>query len=87
MSATVYRRLRTKRDAAQAEMFARPAPKPSHQHRAKSTDTRPYFGPVSASENPAAHGGVCLIKTCACGATQHVNCNGLHREHGPWTRS
>lgn len=87
MSSSVYRRLRTKRDAAQAEMmFSRSAPRatPAHRHRATGSTLLPFSGAVSRSQNPAAHDGVCIVKTCACGATQRINCNGMHREHGPW---
>lgn len=84
---SVYRRLRTQRDATQAEMFSRSVarPAPTHRHRGTGSTVLPFSGAVSRSQNPAAHGGVCIVKTCACGATQRINCNGMHREHGAWT--
>jgi len=58
-----------------------------HQHRpvASLSRTRPYSGSVDArTPNPAAHGGVCHVHTCRCGAERRVNANGQHREVGRW---
>lgn len=52
-------------------------------HRVPSK-TSPFFGPVSARQNPSAHGGVCEIATCQCGATRRTNVNGSHRERRKW---
>lgn len=52
-----------------------------HRH---PTITRPFFGPVAARQNPAAHGGCCEIARCRCGATRRTNVNGRHVERGPW---
>ncbi len=59
----------------------------SHVHRPdpSRTVTRPFAGPVSKYENRAAHGNVCEVFTCKCGATRLVNINGNHIERGDWT--
>lgn len=58
----------------------------SHRHRAVShlTKVRCYTGPVGRTENRAAHGGVCIIDYCRCGAQRATNCNGGHVERGSW---
>lgn len=56
----------------------------THRHRAKTTITRCFSGPVSGRQNPAAHGNVCRIDTCSCGATRATNVNGNHVERGDW---
>ena len=55
-----------------------------HTHRAETIETRPFFGPVSDRQNPRAHGGVTLHRTCRCGAVQLINSNGGATERGPW---
>lgn len=56
-----------------------------HKHKAKRTDVRPFFGPIEGvSQNRAAHGGVCEVDRCACGAVRRVNINGRHVERGRW---
>lgn len=57
-----------------------------HRHRVKDTAVLPFFGPVSRRENRAAHGGVCLVDQCACGARRMRNVNGRHLERGDWYR-
>ncbi len=55
-----------------------------HRHKADKTIDRPYTGPVSTNENRAAHGGICVVATCACGAQRRTNRNGNHVEAGRW---
>ncbi len=55
-----------------------------HTHRMSRSRDRGFSGPVRQPENRAAHGGICVIDTCACGATRHTNRNGLHVERGAW---
>lgn len=58
-----------------------------HTHRPATHELRPYIGPVAATiddENVAAHGNVCEVQRCRCGAVRSVNINGRHRERGPW---
>ena len=43
-----------------------------------------YRGPVASPENPQAHGGVCFVDRCRCGATRKTNSNGGALERGPW---
>jgi hypothetical protein len=31
-----------------------------------------------------AHGNICVIDTCSCGAVRKTNINGNHIERGPW---
>lgn len=50
----------------------------------KTSDPRPFTGPVSRAENPAAHGNIEVTETRADGKTRHVLINGRHREEGPW---
>lgn len=56
----------------------------AHAHRAERSDTRPYSGPVSDRQNPAAHGNVCVVAYCRCGAWRSTNQNQGHTERGPW---
>ena len=59
-----------------------------HAHEpAADKSRRPYTGPVTRDENPAAHGCIRLTEACACGATREVNVNGRHREEGAWTQA
>lgn len=55
-----------------------------HRHRAHKSTTRPFFGPVAARQNRAAHGGHCVRQECRCGAQRQVNVNGRHVERGAW---
>ena len=55
-----------------------------HTHLAVTSSTRPFSGPVARNEKLAAHGGVCHVYRCACGAIQRVNVNGQHIEVGAW---
>lgn len=41
-------------------------------------------GGFASSNNPSAHGGICLVDTCSCGATRRSNVNGKHAEIGVW---
>lgn len=55
-----------------------------HQHKPKTSVTRGYGGAVKHPENRAAHGNVCVVDTCRCGAERKTNVNGRHIERGPW---
>jgi hypothetical protein len=57
-----------------------------HRHRPvrSKQEVRPFFGPVARVEKPAAHGNVCMIDRCRCGAMRRTNVNGLHVEQGRW---
>ena len=57
-----------------------------HRHRAISAQryVRGFFGPVASPEVRAAHGNVCCIDVCTCGAVRRTNTNGNHAERGPW---
>jgi hypothetical protein len=58
-----------------------------HRHRAipRLSCVRPFFGPVAQPQTPEAHGNVCVVSTCRCGATRLTNENGGRQERGPWT--
>jgi len=56
----------------------------THRHRAKSSEDRAFSGPVADPENRAAHGNICSVDTCSCGATRSANVNGRHVEQGKW---
>lgn len=57
-----------------------------HPRNRSTTTTRPFTGPVSRRENPAAHGGCCYVTVCgACGAERRTNVNGNHSEAGSWS--
>jgi len=58
----------------------------NHIHRAAPglTTERAFCGPVSDRENPAAHGNICVIYKCNCGAERLENVNGRHVERGEW---
>jgi hypothetical protein len=55
-----------------------------HTHRAVRTEERSYRGPVGRTEVPQAHGGVCRVAHCRCGAVRESNHNQGHSEYGPW---
>ena len=58
----------------------------SHIHRAvpELSRTVGFAGPVSREQNPVAHGGVCTIDTCRCGAQRKTNHNAGQIERGSW---
>jgi len=57
-----------------------------HKHRAKVGMVAPFRGQIAtAKENRAAHGNICEIAVCLCGATRFTNINQQHRERGRWT--
>lgn len=62
-----------------------------HQHRPLKKAQReiPYRGPVAkgSAQNPMAHGNICVIDVCSCGASRRTNVNGPHVERGPWISS
>lgn len=57
-----------------------------HRHRAIAAQrhVQAFHGPVASPEVRAAHGNVCCIDVCACGAHRRTNVNGNHAERGPW---
>lgn len=59
---------------------------PSHKHRPqREPRIQPYTGPVTRREqNRAAHGNICEVSECACGATRRRNINGCHTESSGW---
>ena len=61
----------------------------NHIHRmlAKLSITEPFTESVAhmdVSANPAAHGGICKIDRCLCGAVRKTNINGVHSETSGW---
>lgn len=59
--------------------------KTTHRHTAVTTIERCFRGSVSSRrENRAAHGGVCYVERCHCGAERHTNVNGSHEETSGW---
>lgn len=63
--------------------------RPSRSREAIRASLRPYpfTGPVRFDNraNPAAHGGVCFVQRCACGARRVVNASAGYLEYGDWT--
>lgn len=57
------------------------------RHRVDRTLTRPFMGPVRQPQNRAAHGNVCYVDICTCGATRRRNVNNWATEQGPWVLS
>lgn len=55
-----------------------------HRHRVSMTREVAFSGPVRAPQIEAAHGGVCIVDACRCGAERRTNANGKHRERGEW---
>lgn len=55
-------------------------------HSVLRSRERGFFGPVGPArdQNPAAHGNVCIVETCMCGAERSTNVNGRHEEQGEW---
>lgn len=49
----------------------------AHRHRAipGASTVRTFTGPVRADQDRRAHGGVCFIDTCRCGAQRRTNTN------------
>jgi hypothetical protein len=58
-----------------------------HTHRPdqKLTAERPFFGPVRTPQVQQAHGNICRVHTCRCGAVRHTNINAGAAERGPWS--
>ena len=56
----------------------------THRHSVAQEETQPFSGPVADRQNPAAHGNVCYIQHCKCGATRKTNVNGANVERGRW---
>lgn len=60
----------------------------THEHKTVREVECCFSGPIpSAKYNPAAHGGVCFVETCSCGAERRTNINGMHVEAGKWMES
>jgi hypothetical protein len=55
-----------------------------HKHHAVKSVDYGFSRPVSENENRAAHGNICRVDTCSCGATRRTNINGSHIERGVW---
>ena len=56
-----------------------------HVHRPKTSGTMPFTGPIrGAQHNPVAHGNVCIVDVCRCGAVRRTNSNAGVKERGPW---
>lgn len=55
-----------------------------HRHRPKAQNIRPFTGPVCARQKPVAHGNVCIVDVCSCGAIRRTNSNAGQLERGPW---
>ena len=60
-------------------------PTGQHRHRTHTSREECYSCPVAWPERPEAHGNICVVSTCRCGATRHVNVNGAWAEIGKWT--
>jgi len=57
----------------------------SHRHTVSSSRDVCYSAPVAgARENRAAHGCICVVEKCSCGAIREANVNGRHVEQGRW---
>ena len=57
----------------------------NHRHRPATSVDRCYTGPVKQPQNQAAHGNICVIDTCRCGAERRTNVNQNHVERGAWS--
>jgi len=57
-----------------------------HRHRIKTTRTVGYRSTARGcrEENRRAHGNICQIDTCACGAVRETNVNAGVKERGAW---
>ena len=58
--------------------------KGAHRHAVARTEDVGFRGPVAFPGNPAAHGNICVVATCRCGAVRHTNVNQSHIERGVW---
>ena len=58
----------------------------THRHALSTEAYRSYTGTAAGAEaeNRAAHGGICVVARCACGATRETNSTGWHVEVGTW---
>jgi hypothetical protein len=56
----------------------------THRHRPIASRIAPYTGPVAWPETPVAHGNVCEVSTCRCGAERRTNHNAGQVEAGRW---
>lgn len=56
-----------------------------HKHRSFKREVRCYeTTAIGAKERPEAHGGICTVSFCRCGAKREVNSNGRAVEQGTW---
>lgn len=59
----------------------------AHRHVAASETTRGYQHTArGAVEDQRAHGAVCHVERCACGAVRETNSNGRFVERGRWVK-
>ena len=57
----------------------------THRHSVATSKDRGFSSPVNAErENRAAHGNICRIDTCSCGAKRWTNINQQHTESSGW---
>jgi len=57
----------------------------THKHKVYQTTERPFFNCINPNHcNPAAHGGVILLRKCKCGAIKEILVNGKHVETSLW---
>jgi len=57
----------------------------NHRHQIAKSEDFGFSGAVAQPENQAAHGNICRVDTCRCGATRRTNINQSHVERGQWT--
>lgn len=55
-----------------------------HKHAVETSREVAFSGPVASPQNPAAHGNICIIEVCRCGATRRKNVNQDYLEVGAW---
>lgn len=58
----------------------------NHTHRIAKTRTECFTSPIHSARhpNPAAHGDLCVVRVCLCGAERRTNLNGRYAEFGEW---
>ena len=59
-----------------------------HRHKAVRDEVRGYSEPVGppSLQDRRAHGGICIVEWCACGAKRRTNSTGGHTETTGWAR-
>ena len=60
--------------------------KTTHRHQAVEnlTEIKPFTGAVAYPENRTAHGNVCFVEYCKCGAWRATNSNAGQVERSLW---